>query len=178
MDDRRRSVDPDRMRGSSRHTLSDVMEFDHVIWSHGDGTVNDAPSGIYAPDLTDDQLDGDPRWEFFTKGYSGQDRYDGPIMHNSESIGARLARDILDTPGYYVSIIARWTPKPEDGDDPDEDIVEGWAIVRMDAPNHPDMLPCGCIPHKTRMTGFGFTCDTEQQGYCNFECPHQEDDDE
>lgn len=35
-------------------------------------------------------------------------------------------------------------------------------------------LPCGCIPHQTRMTDWGFRCDTEGQGYCNFECPHEE----
>ena len=31
-------------------------------------------------------------------------------------------------------------------------------------------LPCGCRPHVTRTTGLGFRCDTEDQGYCNFEC--------
>lgn len=37
------------------------------------------------------------------------------------------------------------------------------------------MLPCGCIPHETRMRGmWGFYCDTEEQPYCNFECPHWE----
>lgn len=36
--------------------------------------------------------------------------------------------------------------------------------------------PCGCFPHVTYMTGFGFHCETEDQGYCNFECPHEEDE--
>lgn len=31
---------------------------------------------------------------------------------------------------------------------------------------------CDCVRHKTRMTAWGLYCDTEQQGYCNFECPH------
>lgn len=39
-----------------------------------------------------------------------------------------------------------------------------------------DELPCGCRPHYTRMTQWGFRCDTEDQGYCNFECPHEEED--
>lgn len=47
---------------------------------------------------------------------------------------------------------------------------EGLLILTGDA------LPCGCIPHNTYMTGFGFHCETEDQGYCNFECPHDEED--
>lgn len=37
-------------------------------------------------------------------------------------------------------------------------------------------LPCGCVPHKTHMSTFGTAlyCETEQQPYCNFECPHEE----
>ncbi|MFC3504484.1 hypothetical protein ACFOOK_26430 [Micromonospora krabiensis] len=43
----------------------------------------------------------------------------------------------------------------------------------------PEPLPCGCVPHSTRMRGvWGFYCDTEQQGYCNFECPHEDEDEE
>jgi hypothetical protein len=41
-------------------------------------------------------------------------------------------------------------------------------------------LPCGCVPHATRMRdnslGQPLWCDTEQQAYCNFECPHENDD--
>lgn len=37
-------------------------------------------------------------------------------------------------------------------------------------------LPCGCIPHEIRPNDLwgGIYCDTEKQGYCNFECPHDE----
>ena len=41
-----------------------------------------------------------------------------------------------------------------------------------------DPLPCGCFPHVTRMTEWGFHCATENQGYCNFECPHEEDEED
>jgi hypothetical protein len=37
-------------------------------------------------------------------------------------------------------------------------------------------LSCGCTPHTTQMRPMGFHCVTEQQGYCNFECPHEEDE--
>lgn len=38
-------------------------------------------------------------------------------------------------------------------------------------------LPCGCRPHRTRMSHFGTAlyCETEQNAYCNFECPHDEE---
>lgn len=41
---------------------------------------------------------------------------------------------------------------------------------------HGNALPCGCVPHKTRPNDLwgGIYCDTEQQGYCNFECPHED----
>lgn len=45
--------------------------------------------------------------------------------------------------------------------------------------NQPEMLPCGCVPHSTRMGGmWGFYCDTERQGYCNFECPHEDEEED
>ena len=38
-------------------------------------------------------------------------------------------------------------------------------------------LPCGCVPHKTRMSPWGTAlyCETEGQPYCNFECPHADE---
>lgn len=40
----------------------------------------------------------------------------------------------------------------------------------------PETLSCGCVPHKVRMTDhWGLYCDTEQQPYCNFECPHEDE---
>lgn len=99
--------------------LNDQMEFDHVIQVHEDGSVTDAP-GMYAPDLHDGEI-GDSRWEFFTTGYSGQDRYSGPIMHSSEYIGGQLERDILATPGFYVAVV----DYPSDDGEPD-----GWAVLR------------------------------------------------
>lgn len=108
-------------------TLSELMDFDHVIQVHPDGSVTE-PRGIYAPNLYDDALEDDA-WDFFTRGYSGQDSYSGPIMHNSELIGGRLERDILETPGIYAAVVAYWSP---DDDDADAELyAEGWAIVRL-----------------------------------------------
>jgi hypothetical protein len=110
--------------------LSDRMEFDHVIRVHADGTVTDEP-GIYAPTLLDEQLDS-PKWTLFTKGYSGQYSYNGPVMHNSEYIGGGLARDILAEPGVYVAIVADWSAD----DDQEKDTIEGWAIARLIDPTN------------------------------------------
>lgn len=99
--------------------LNDVMEFDHVVTVHDDGTVTDGPAGVYAPELSDGELT-DPRWELLN-GYSGQYCYSGPIMHASEYIGGGMERDILDTPGVYVALV----DYPSDDSEP-----EGWAVAR------------------------------------------------
>jgi hypothetical protein len=49
--------------------------------------------------------------------------------------------------------------------------AEGLEVLEGDA------LPCGCVPHHTYMRGmWGFYCETEDQGYCNFECPHEDEE--
>ena len=111
----------------ARDDLNALMEFDHPIQVHADGSVTDGLDGIYAPSLMDRELDN-PRWTFFSNGYTGQYGYHGPIMHNSEFIGGRLADDILAEPGIYCAVVADWSP--EDGDE-DSDTVEGWAVVRL-----------------------------------------------
>lgn len=112
-----------------RTNLNDVMEFDHVIEVREDGVVVDRPD-LYAPDLYNGELMSEG-WTLLN-GYSGQDRYPGPIMHNSEFIGGRMAEDILAEPGVYVALICYWDPEdPEDGDGEVESYVEGWAVARL-----------------------------------------------
>lgn len=114
--------------------LNQQMEFDHVIEVRADGSVVDAPNErrYWAPSLLDDQLDSD-NWTFFTTGYSGQDSYNGPIMHNSEFIGGQLADDILATPGFYVALVSEYTTDADDNEigEDGELYVEGWAIARL-----------------------------------------------
>jgi hypothetical protein len=96
-------------------SLNARMQFDHVVEVHPDGTVTDARE-VYAPDA----YQGEPLYGGWSlmDGYSGQYGYSGPWMHQSEYVGGRLERDILATPGYYVTVV--------DGseDDPDE-----WAVA-------------------------------------------------
>lgn len=101
--------------------LNDVMEFDHVIRVHEDGTVTDGVKNVWAPEVYSED-DGPPAmngdWKLMN-GYSGQDRYSGPIMHPSEFIGGQMARDILETPGLYVAIVVDTI----DGE------ADGWAVA-------------------------------------------------
>jgi len=107
------------MTAATIDTLNDMMEFDHVIRVHADGTVTDEP-GVYAPDLHDDD---EPIGWTLLDGYSGQYGYSGPIMHASEYIGGGLARDILATPGVYVALVNYLS---------DDEEPEGWAVARKD----------------------------------------------
>lgn len=79
--------------------LEELMEFETVIYSYGDG-ANAEVTDIRAP-----YFDGEDAlekgWELL-HGFSGQHDYNGPAMHPSEYVGGGLARYILENPGYYV----------------------------------------------------------------------------
>jgi hypothetical protein len=108
-------------------SLNDKMEFDHVVRVHPDGTVTDGPTGVYAPEVTDDEVMGDG-WTLL-RGYTGQHGYSGPTMHPSEYIGGGLERDILARPGLYVAVVST-TSDPEFADDPDA----GWCVAFRELP--------------------------------------------
>lgn len=100
----------------TEENLNSVMEFDHVIRVNADGTVTDRVEGApYFDEALRCYLVNADTWEWEEEinlpegwtlmgGYSAQDRYSGPIMHVSEYIGGRMARDILETPGDYVAL--------------------------------------------------------------------------
>jgi hypothetical protein len=122
-------------------SLNKAMEFDHVIQVGPDGTVSDGPEGVYAPESvieTDDDGQIMPAdetewqeslsrqgWEVLS-GYSSQDRYPGPIMHASESIGGALAGHIRETPGLWVAVTMETIDDSED--------AAGWAVCHRDLP--------------------------------------------
>ena len=113
-------ADHERMR-----PLNEIMDFDHVIEVREDGAVWDRPD-IFAPELYDEILSPESGWTLLN-GWSGQDRYSGPIMHASEYIGGRMESWILANPGIYVALVAYYTPEDEDDDD-----VGGWAVAVRD----------------------------------------------
>lgn len=103
--------------------LNTFMEFDHVIRITEDGEIAEGVKDVYAPNLHNNELD-DESWTLMD-GYSRQDSYSGPVMHDSEYIGGQMARDILDNPGYYVAIVSFY-----DGDSEEDDqVMEGWAVA-------------------------------------------------
>jgi hypothetical protein len=106
--------------------LNAIMEIDHVIQVIADGEIADGVKGVYAPNLYDDELD-DTSWSLMD-GYSRQDGYSGPVMHDSEYVNGQMARDILDTPGYYVAIPAYYSDDESDKY-ADDFITEGWAVA-------------------------------------------------
>jgi hypothetical protein len=105
---------------ANRGDLNSIMEIDHVITVHDDGTITE-PSDVYAPELYDGVVG--TGWTLMD-GYSGQYLYSGPIMHASEYIGGRLADDILSMPGTYVALV------DIDLSDDTDDNINGWAVAR------------------------------------------------
>jgi hypothetical protein len=110
--------------------LNDIMDFDHVVEVREDGSIIDR-NDIFAPSLFDDELDTEG-WTLLD-GFSGQDRYSGPIMHASEFIGGGMEDYIRQTPGVYVALVAYCSPD-EDDEDTGENPVSGWAVAYQSAP--------------------------------------------
>lgn len=118
--------------------LNDIMEFDHVIRVSEGGAVTAEP-GVHAPEVylvvdSDGQWNGkrplvEPGWELLN-GYSGQQSYSGPVMHESEYIGGGMERDILATPGVYVAVVVYTITDSTDEDIQTEDA--GWAVARKE----------------------------------------------
>lgn len=125
--------------------LNEVMSFDHVIRVMEDGTVDTNPANApIEPQITmlvdDDgqQVGGDEDleglkghrypWELMT-GYTGQYGYNGPVMHVSETISGGLARDILNTPGYYVALVIE--VERDTDEESEETQPAGWAVARI-----------------------------------------------
>ena len=119
--------------------LNAVMEFDHVILVHEDGSISAPETAPPAPELyadsdadgqhlptTDRDLQRDAEragWTLET-GWTGQYGYSGPCMHASEYVGGGLAEHILSTPGYWVVVMIY------ENDDSDPSC---WAIAHRDA---------------------------------------------
>lgn len=115
------------MTKATADTLHHLTDFDSPFRIAEGGYIKKA-TGIYAPDLLNDELSGAQGWEFIN-GFSGQDRYAGPIMHESEYLGGGMAQYVLDNPGVYVLVAAYYDPEDEAEDSAVE--IHGWALVRL-----------------------------------------------
>ncbi|MHB8415615.1 MAG: hypothetical protein ACYDB1_09575 [Acidiferrobacteraceae bacterium] len=105
-------------------TLSRAVEFDCAFEVLYGDRICEPRDVLYAPDVLDGVLESDA-WEF-VDGFSGQDSYSGPIMHESEYLGGGMARFVLDNPGVYVMTPAYYSPEEEGGDF----VIEGWALLK------------------------------------------------
>jgi hypothetical protein len=136
--------------------LNDRMEPDHVVRVLNGGRVAEA-EGSYAPELvmwtdSDGQAlpdsDADLHeqaksagWRLL-EGWTGQDRYHGPVMHPSEFVGGRLAEHILETPGEYVVTVVTALGEDEESD---SDEPAGWAVCFREVPDT-SHSPTGRLP--------------------------------
>lgn len=111
-------------------TLKRLVEFDCPFTVDEQGNVTDRLEGVHAPDLLDDEL-SDTAWSFWSTGYTRQDSYSGPVMHNSEQLAGGMARDLLAEPGTYCLVVAYWSPEGDDENVPLD--AEGWAVVQLKA---------------------------------------------
>lgn len=118
--------------------LNELMEFDHIVEVHKDGTVTDADSvrGYFdlnvASDGTD-EFDMSEGWELLS-GFTGQYSYNGPVMHPSEFIGGGMERYILEHPGYYVALVVEARCDYDGSTDCDPETgcncePAGWAVA-------------------------------------------------
>lgn len=103
--------------------LTNAIEFDYVFRVNEDSTIT-FMEDMYAPGVYEDESDviiEDSTWEVLS-GYTQQYGYHGPVMHPSEQLGGRLARDILDNPAYYAIV------EVYDMGTSGEDVI-GWVVV-------------------------------------------------
>jgi hypothetical protein len=112
--------------------LNDIMSFDHVVQSDGNGNITDVPL-VWAPEVIDSEgtLSQHPDhdgWHVLN-GWSGQSFYAGPVMHPSEYIGGGLADFIYSTEGQYVALVVYDISDTDDSDTDGKYDAIGWVIA-------------------------------------------------
>ena len=107
-------------------TLNDLMDFDCVVQVDADGNVKPLML-VHAPELVDGELLAES-WTLLD-GFSGQQGYSGPLMHQSEYVGGGLEDWILAHPGQYVTLVNTYSD-PENAVYADTE----WAIAFRDLP--------------------------------------------
>lgn len=114
-------------------SLNDLMEFDHVIEVHKDGTITEPDyrsNPAVNPELNDGVLDQMLGESWRLVGNSRQ-QGGGQIMHDSEFIGGGLADMILESPGLYVVIACTWACNEDHEHDGCDNIMEGWGLAHL-----------------------------------------------
>ena len=127
--------------------LNEIMQMDHVIQVHADGSVTDAPADVYGPEVTVETDDdgqylgtrddhGKLTWNVHVdgngwtllKGYAVDDGSE--LLHPSQYIGGGLEEAILASPGYYVATVVC-----------DEEAPSSWCVAFKEAPSEDEDGP-------------------------------------
>lgn len=122
-----------RLDDSARGSLSQAMDFYHVLAKGTDGYFYEGFNEVYGPDTSDIQdnslTDAGQGWRLITSGLTQQyGYYKGPWLHESEQIAGGVARAVAEgKPGYYVAVVGTGY---SDYDEEDYEPVEiGWSIA-------------------------------------------------
>lgn len=119
----------DKLHKTLASNLEANMEFDTPYSIGADGSVTYNQAAPSPPEYYDNTLDGDG-WEP-VNGFSGQQGYKGPVMHNSEVLeGRAIESHLLDNPGTYAVVAAQWENKDEEWADVEPYVTEGWVLLR------------------------------------------------
>ena len=120
--------------------LNTSVEFNIPFTINADGTVmmndNVAPDEVLGgyTNRTGDYVYGlyvDGNWVPWSHGYTGQDRYSGPVLHNSEQLSGRIAEDLLNEPGEYCLCEVGWEYDEHDLEYDDGELYyEGWVVLK------------------------------------------------
>lgn len=112
-------------------------EFDHVYLIDGLGMVTDNAHNVYAPDVINDSEHDvlidylrveDSEWSVLT-GHTGQQSYNGAVMHPSEQWGKWAINDLAsrtEEDGHVAFCIVE--VRDDEGDYPEGDPI-GWAVA-------------------------------------------------
>lgn len=114
--------------------LRDMMEIDCAVRVDRDGNVSLAET-VKLPEVinSDGELSSPDGTEWVVlEGYSGQYSYNGPVMHPSEYIGGKLAKDILAVPGTYVCLVVEADCDDSCSDDCGHPFPEGWIVATVE----------------------------------------------
>lgn len=105
-----------------------------------DGQVRECSD--YAPycwaDNDGEHIESD-EWEWWSRGYSGQWGYSGPVMHTSETLSGGMLDDLLANDGTYALVTVEHEECFDDdaGSHCDETCDHepvGWAVLKRVSP--------------------------------------------
>lgn len=117
----------------SHKALQKIADFDHpfTVDEHGnlaDALGENAPEVFHVEGVPGVELEIGGPWHTVSDGFSGQDRYRGPVMHSSEYLGGGIADHVLSEPGTYVVCSVEVLPDDEDP----EPLPAGWVVLKKD----------------------------------------------